>query len=91
MFAPMLVAIENVSFGEAFTRSWQMTSGNFWNLFLLGLTAIGIAILGLCACCVGIYFADVIINFMMVLAYMVLRVDNQPEVVVESTDYTEVQ
>ena len=43
------------------------------------------------ACCVGIYFADVIINFMMVLAYMVLRVDNQPEVVVESTDYTEVQ
>ena len=91
MFAPILVAIDNVSFGDAFTRSWQMTSGNFWNLFLLGLTAIGIAILGLCACCVGIYFADVIINFMMVLAFMALRNDNQPEFTAESTDFVEVQ
>ena len=91
MFAPMLVAVDGVSFGEAFTRSWQMTKGSFWDLFLLGLTAIGIAILGLCACCVGVYFAEVIINFMLVLAFLVLRIDNQPEVVVESTDYTEVQ
>ena len=73
LFAPLIAAVENVSFTEALSRSWNMTSGSFWDLVLLGLTAIGIAILGFCACCVGVYFADVVINFMLVVAYLVLR------------------
>jgi len=73
LFAPMIAAVENVGFGEALSRSWNMTSGSFWDLFLLGLTAIGICILGFCACCVGLYFADVVVNFMLMLAYLVLR------------------
>lgn len=91
MFVPLLAAIENVSFAEAFRRSWQMTSGSFWDLLLLGFTTIGIAILGFCACCVGLYFAEVIINFMMVLAYMTLKIDDQPQVDSYSTDYQEIQ
>ena len=73
IFAPLIAATEGTDFVESFRRSWQATSGNFWNLFLLGLVAIGIAILGLCACCVGVLFADVIINFMLVLAYLELK------------------
>ena len=55
---------------------------------MLGITMFGIAILGLCACCVGIFFATVIIDFMEILAYYVLRTDETPEV---ATDYVEVQ
>ena len=95
MFAPLIAATENVSFADAFSRSWNITRGHFWELFLLGLVAIGIAILGLCACCVGIFFADVIVNFMFVLAYFELKPQEpEPEVIVdenEPTDFIEVQ
>ena len=73
MFAPLIAATEGTDFVESFRRSWQATSGNFWNLLLLGIVSIGIAILGLCACCVGVFFADVIIDFMLVLAYLELK------------------
>lgn len=95
MFAPYIMATENVGITEAFGRSWQMTKGNFWDLFLLGLVAIGISILGLCACCVGIIFAEVVVDFMLVVAYFVLKpVEPQPEpesIVEETTDFVEVQ
>ena len=73
MFAPLIAATENTSFVESFRRSWQATSGNFWKLILLGIVAIGIVILGFCACCVGVLFAEVIANFMLVLAYLELK------------------
>ncbi len=72
-FAPLIVVTENVSFSEAFSRSWDLTKGHFWELFLLGLTAIGISIVGLCACCVGIVFAQIIVNFMFIIAYYELK------------------
>ena len=90
LFAPIIAAVENASFGEAFTRSWEMTKGNFWNLFLLGLAAIGIYILGFCACCVGVIFAEVVVQFMLMVAYLTLKQDDQP-ITVEPTDYAEIQ
>ena len=85
-YAPLLAATQGASFSEAFRRSWEMTKGHFWDLFLMALTMIGIAILGFCACCVGIYFAEVIINFMLVVSFFVLA----PETVAaENTDYVE--
>lgn len=72
-FAPLIFVTENVSFSEAFSRSWDLTKGHFWELFLLGLTAIGISIVGLCACCVGIVFAQIIVNFMFIIAYYELK------------------
>ena len=72
-FAPLIVVTENVSFSEAFSRSWDLTKGHFWELFLLGLTAIGISIVGLCACCVGIVFAQIIVNFMFIISYYELK------------------
>ena len=94
MFAPLIVATENVSFTEAFSRSWNLTKGHFWSLFLLGIVAVGIVILGLCACCVGVFFAEVIINFMMMLAYLDLKGDDAPQVTAETTetaDFVEIQ
>lgn len=88
-FVPLAVAADNVGFGEAFSRSWNMTKGNFWNLFLLGLTAIGIALLGFCACCVGVFFAAVIVNFMLALAYFELKDDDQPENMEEAVEVVE--
>ena len=72
-YAPLLAATQGATFNEAFSRSWEMTRGNFWKLFLMGLTMIGIGILGFCACCVGYYFAAVIIYFMLVVSFYDLK------------------
>ena len=93
MYAPMLAATQKASFGEAFSRSWEMTKGNFWDLFLLGLVAIGIGILGFVACCVGYIFAAVVIEFMLVVSFFALMpAEPEPNVIGEgTTDYVEVQ
>lgn len=85
VFAPVIAATEDVTFSQAFSRSWDMTKGHFWSLFLLGLAAIGIAIVGLLCCCVGLFFAEVIINFMLVVAYLDLKQDNS----YDAGEYTE--
>lgn len=79
MFTPVIAATEDVTFSEAFGLSWEMTKGHFWELFLLGLVCVGIAIVGFCACCVGVIFAEVIVNFIVVLAYEQLSHDDEPE------------
>ena len=65
MFAPM-IAINHpeLTFSEAFTRSWQMTKGHFWQLIGLYLLIILINILGLICCCVG-YLLTMVITLMM--------------------------
>ena len=75
-FAPLIAATGDITFSEALGRSWELTKGHFWELFLLGLTAIGIAIVGFCACCVGVFFAEIIVNFMIVIAYYALKNDD---------------
>ena len=78
MFVPLIAATEDVSVGEAFGRSWQLTKGHFWKLIGLLLAEIGIAIVGFCACFVGIFFAEVIIEFANVLAYNDLKGQDAP-------------
>jgi len=65
MFAPM-IAINHpeLTFSEAFTRSWQMTKGHFWKLLGLGILAVLINILGIICCCVG-YLLTIVITYMM--------------------------
>ncbi len=72
-YAPLLAATQGATFSEAFTKSWEMTRGHFWELFLMGLTMIGIAILGFCACFVGVFFAEVIVSFMLVVSFFMLK------------------
>lgn len=87
-YAPLLAATQGASFSEAFKRSWEMTNGYFWKLLLMGITMIGITILGFCACCVGYFFAAVIIEFMLVISFFILKPE---EPTVEATDFVEAQ
>ena len=89
-YVPLLAATQGASFGEAFRRSWEMTRGHFWELFLMGITIFGIAILGVCACFVGIYFAEVITQFMVVLSFFALM-PSEFDASTEDSDYVEVQ
>lgn len=89
LFAQIIYATEDVGFFEAFERSWRLTRGHFWKLFLLGLTAMGIAFLGIWACGVGIFYAMVIINFMLVLTYLELKGEDQQEDVEETVEVVE--
>lgn len=79
-FAPIIIATEKVPFLDAFRISWRITSGNVWKLVLLALTSVGVIILGLCACLIGVILAVVVVNFMFAVAYIDLR---------EGTDATE--
>ena len=92
-YAPLLAATQGATFGEAIKGSWQITKGHFWELFLMGLTMIGISILGVCACFVGIFFAEVIIEFMLVVSFFILKSEDTPEdeSVLDGADYVEVQ
>ena len=89
MFAQLIYATEDVGFFEAFERSWRITRGHLWKLILLGLTAFGILILGVCACCVGVIYAKVIVQFMFVLAYLELKGDDQTENAEEAVEVVE--
>jgi len=89
LFVSIAVATDNVGFGEAFSRSWNMTKGHFWELLLLGIEAFGIILLGFFACCVGVLFALVIVNFMLVLAYLELKGNDQMENVEEAVEVVE--
>jgi uncharacterized membrane protein len=53
-FAPYLVIEQGAGPIDALKRSWELTRGNRWKLFLLGLALIGINILGVCALLVGL-------------------------------------
>lgn len=73
IFAPVIAALHpERSLKECFAQSWQITKGNFWNLFLLGIIAIFLEILGLICCCVGVLVTSIITYFMLILAYRTL-------------------
>lgn len=88
-FVQMSVAVDNVGFGEAFSRSWNMTKGNFWAIIMLFIVSLGILILGFLACCVGVLFSTVIVNFVYLLAYFELKGDDQLEDVEEAAEVVE--
>ena len=41
---------------DAIKKSWNLTKGSFWNIFLFGLLAVGVQILGALALLVGLIF-----------------------------------
>ena len=78
MFTPMIAANHpEVAFSDAFSRSWQMTKGHFWILLWLGIVVIGINIIGLICCCVGLIVTSILSYMMYACVYKVLTpVDN---------------
>ena len=91
MFAPM-IAINHpeLTFSEAFTRSWQMTKGHFWKLIGLYLLVILLNILGIICCCVG-YLLTIVITYMMYGYAYKLLYPVEPEPVVEAVPTAEAE
>jgi uncharacterized membrane protein len=56
-FTPYLVVDRQMTVIEAVQQSWRMTSGHAWRVFLVGLLAIPLALVGLMFCGVGIIIA----------------------------------
>jgi uncharacterized membrane protein len=61
---------------EAITESWRITTGHKMNLFIFGLLALGVLIVGLCACGIGFFLALPLI--FIAQAYIYLRLTGQP-------------
>lgn len=73
IFASVIAALHpERSLKECFAQSWQITKGNFWHLFLLGIIVIFLNILGVMCCCVGVLVTSIITYFMLILAYRTL-------------------
>ncbi len=56
----------------ALKSSWEITKGNFWNLFLIGILYIALTFAGLFVCCVGAFFAVAYFMFINAIVYFTL-------------------
>lgn len=74
IFAPVY-QVEHPEAGifESISASWNMSSGNTFSLLGLGFIIVGIAIVGFCCCCIGVYFAAAIELFALTAAYYQLK------------------
>lgn len=73
MFVPMIAANHSeVSFNEVFEYSWKITEGHFWKLLWLFIVTIGIYVLGLICCCVGVIVSIILGNMMYACVYKLL-------------------
>ena len=74
IFAPVY-QVEHPEAGifESISASWNMSSGNTFSLLGLGFIIVGIAIVGFCCCCIGVYFAEAIELFALTAAYYQLK------------------
>lgn len=74
IFAPVY-QVEHPEAGifESISASWNMSSGNTFSLLGLGFIIVGIAIVGFCCCCIGVFFAEAIELFALTAAYYQLK------------------
>jgi membrane-anchored glycerophosphoryl diester phosphodiesterase (GDPDase) len=74
IFAPVY-QVEHPEAGifESISASWNMSSDNTFSLLGLGFIIVGIAIVGFCCCCIGIFFAEAIELFALTAAYYQLK------------------
>ena len=78
IFAPVY-QVEHPEAGifESISASWSMSSGNTFSLLGLGFIIVGIAIVGFCCCCIGVYFAAAIKLFALIAAYKALTLNDK--------------
>lgn len=71
-FGFVIVQNPEISATDAMRRSAEITRGHRWPLFGLGLLLLGINLLGLVACCVGVIFTEGITAMAVAYAYKTL-------------------
>lgn len=67
-----LIDDPELPFFDAFKKSWDMTKGYFWSLFLLGIMVVLIVFAGVCCCCVGVLVSVIVEAFAFAVAYVIL-------------------
>ena len=74
-----LYIVENPEAGviEAISASWNLTSASTLKMIGLFFIFIGMALLGVLCCCIGVYFAEAVIILVTTAAYLQLRADNE--------------
>ncbi len=70
LMAVPIAALEPVSAGEAIRRSFQLANGRRWSLLLFALVSGVFAVLGLVACCVGVFLTSAMAMAMPTEAYL---------------------
>lgn len=70
LMAVPIAALEPVSAGEAIRRSFQLANGRRWSLLLFSLVSGVFAVLGLVACCVGVFLTSAMAMAMPTEAYL---------------------
>ena len=73
MFVSLILAETQLDFWPAMQASAKLTEGYRWELFCFFLACFVVAILGLLACCVGIFIAEPVIFTAMALVYRFLQ------------------
>lgn len=68
-FFGYLIIDQDMDALESLRKSWEITEGAWWRLFLLGIVACGIVVLGFCACIVGIFAAYPVVMVAMAYVY----------------------
>jgi hypothetical protein len=69
-FTQFFVVDQNMGPIDAMSASWRVTQGHRGNIFVFGLASVGIILLGLCACIVGVYPAIVVVSLAFAIIYM---------------------
>lgn len=77
-FASLFVVDQKIGPLDALTQSWEVTTGHKGNLFILMLAFLGIVLLGMAACCFGIFVALPIINLAIAIVYLRLSGTSAP-------------
>jgi len=75
-YAPYLVIDKSMKPLEAIKKSGKITYGHKVNLFLFWFVSIGILILGLMCCCIGIFPAGIVMSFANIHIYRKLLADH---------------
>jgi uncharacterized membrane protein len=70
-----LIVDREMSTLDAMKESWRLTTGQKLPLFLWGLLAIGLLLLGLLACCVGVIVVGPLLQ--VAFAFIYLRISGQ--------------
>ena len=73
MYYMAFIIEEDAGIIESLKKSWEITKGQGWKLFLLGLTTIAIALLGFIVLFVGIFIAIPVINMIYCYSFRVLN------------------
>ncbi|MDP4270325.1 MAG: DUF975 family protein [Bacteroidota bacterium] len=83
MFFPYYIVDKNAGIMDSLRLSWAATKGNFWHIFLFGLTCFGLVIAGLIALVLGVFVAIPVIAMATALVYLQLDKAIQPKEVAE--------